>query len=87
MEICYVVLIISIIINIILIIGVRNLIKQTEQLEDNVLNIRDETRTKIENTLQQLRSIDIREVFEKDDEVGVTFTQLKNIIEELNKQL
>ena len=34
-----------------------------------------------------MRDIDNREVFEKDDEVGSTFQQLKNIIEDLNNEI
>lgn len=83
----YILLIISAIINIFLGIGVRNLLKQNEELEDTLVQVVEGTRNKIESTLQQMRDIDIREVFEKDDEVGATFEQLKNIIEELNEEL
>ena len=34
-----------------------------------------------------MKDIDIRQVFEKDDEVGATFEQLKNIIEDLNQEI
>ena len=50
---------ISVLVNIVLLIGVRNLLKQNEQLEDRVM----------------------------DDEVGVSFTEIKKIIEDLNKEL
>ena len=80
-------LIISGILNIVLGVGVRNLLKQNEELEDTLVEVIEGTRTKIENTLQQMRDIDNREVFEKDDEVGATFEQLKNIIEDLNQEL
>lgn len=87
MELIYILFIISVITNIVLGIGIRNLIKQNEELEDTLADVVDGTRIKIENTLQQMRDIDIREVFEKDDEVGSTFEQLKNIIEDLNQEL
>lgn len=70
-----------------LIIAIRNLLKQNEELEDTLVNVIAGTRIKIENALQQMRDIDNREVFEKDDEVGSTFEQLKNIIEDLNQEL
>lgn len=70
-----------------LIIAIRNLLKQNEELEDTLNDVIEGTRIKIENALQQMRDIDNREVFEKDDEVGSTFEQLKNIIEDLNEEL
>jgi len=78
---------ISIVANIILLVGFRNLIKQTEELEDSISNLKFDTITKVENALQQMRDIDNREVFEKDDEVGATFQQLKTIIEDLNNEI
>lgn len=87
MELVYTLLILSVILNIVLGIGIRNLIKQNEELEDTLTDVVEGTRIKIETTLQQMRDIDNREVFEKDDEVGATFEQLKNIIEDLNQEL
>lgn len=80
-------LIISGILNIILGIGVRNLLKQNEELEDTLTVVIQGTRVKVENALQHMRDIDTREAFEKDDEVGATFEQLKNIIEDLSGEL
>lgn len=87
MELVYTLLVLSVIFNIVLGIGIRNLIKQNEELEDTLADVIEGTRIKIETTLQQMRDIDNREVFEKDDEVGATFEQLKNIIEDLNQEL
>jgi hypothetical protein len=87
MEIIYILLIISVISNIVLSIGVRNLIKQNEELEDTIVTVVEGTRTRVETALQQMKDIDNRQVFEKDDEVGATFDQLKNIIEDLNQEL
>ena len=42
---------ISVVINIVLLIGVRNLLKQNEQLEDRVVNTIYSTRDKVENAL------------------------------------
>ena len=83
----YILLIISVIINILLSIGIRNLIKQNEELEDTLINVVEGTRTRVETALQEMKDIDIRQVFEKDDEVGATFEQLKNIIEDLNQEI
>jgi len=77
----------SIVLNLILLIGVRNLLRQNEQLEDRVIQITDETIEKVQSALDRMRDLDNREVFEKDDEVGVTFNELKKVVEDLNDQL
>lgn len=78
---------ISIILNLILLIGVRNLIRQNEQLEDRLVTLIDEVRTRVSSALENMRSLDNREVFEKDDEVGVSFDEIKKIIENLDNEL
>ena len=78
---------ISLVLNVIFIIGIRNLIKQNEEYEDIVINTKLEILNKVETALQQMRDLDNREVFEKDDEVGATFQQLKNIIVDLNNEI
>ena len=78
---------VSVLLNLILLIGVRNLLKQSEQLEDRLISSINEIRGRIENTLTSLRDIDNREVFEKDDEVGASFTELKKLIEDLNNEI
>jgi signal transduction histidine kinase len=82
----YIILSISLVVNIILGIGIRNLIKQNEELEDTIAQVILGTRTRVETALQQMKDIDTRQVFEKDDEVGATFDELKNIIEDLNNE-
>jgi len=78
---------ISVLLNIILLIGVRNLLKQNEQLEDRLVNLIGDVRTRVSTALENMRSIDNREMFEKDDEVGVSFQEIKKIIEELDNEL
>jgi hypothetical protein len=80
-------ILILILINIILLRGIRNLLKQNEQLEDRLLSTISSIRYKVETALNNMRQLDNREVFEKDDEVGATFTELKNIVEELNNEI
>jgi hypothetical protein len=87
MELIYILLVLSVILNIVLGIAIRNLLKQSEELEDTLINVVEGTRTRVEIALQEMKDIDIRQVFEKDDEVGATFEQLKNIIEDLNREL
>ena len=85
MEITYTILIISILVNIVLIFAVKNLINQTEELEDTLLETVDDVKLKVTNALNQLRDIDSKGSFESDDEVGGVFTEIKTIVENLNE--
>jgi hypothetical protein len=87
MELLQIGLGISIFINLILIYGIRNLIRQNEQLEDRVVNTIYETRDKVQDALEKMYQLDTKQAFEKDDEVGVTFDGLKKIVQELNEEL
>lgn len=78
-----IILLVSFLFNIILLIGVRNLLKQNEQFEDRLFEIG----SRIRNTLQKMRDIDESGVFEKDDEVGATFSELKKLTEDLNNEI
>jgi hypothetical protein len=78
-----IIILISLLLNLILLIGVRNLLKQNEQFEDTLIQVRG----RIANTLQKMRDLDNREVFEKDDEVGATFAELKKLTEDLNNEI
>ena len=78
---------ISVILNIILLIGVRNLLRQNEQLEDRLVQTVTYIRDRVNGALTEMRKLDNREAFEKDDEVGVKFDELKKIVEDLNNEL
>ncbi len=78
---------VSVILNIILLIGVRNLLKQNEQLEDRLIETITSVRNRIETSLENMRKLDNKQAFEKDDEVGVSFNEIKKIIEELNNEI
>ena len=78
---------VSAILNIILLIGVRNLLKQNEQLEDRLIETITSVRNKIEISLENMRRLDNKQAFEKDDEVGVSFDEIKKIVEDLNNQI
>ena len=80
-------LVVSVVINLTLLIGIRNLLKQNEQLEDRLIGTIKDTQSKVLTALEKMQEIDTRQAFEKDDEVGVTFDQLKKIVEDLNEQL
>ena len=77
---------ISVVINIVLLIGVRNLLKQNEQLEDRLINTIDTTRKKVEDALTNMQKLDNREAFEKDDESGTTFQLLNEVITQLKSE-
>lgn len=78
---------ISVILNLVLLIGVRNLLRQNEQLEDRLVTLVQDVRTRVSTALENMKSIDNREMFEKDDEVGITFNEIKKIVEELDNEL
>ena len=78
---------ISVVINIVLLIGVRNLLKQNEQLEDRLVKTTNDTIQSVGTALDKMRELDNREVFEKDDEVGVSFSEIKKIIETLYNKI
>ena len=80
-------LITSCVINLLFLIGVRNLLRQNEQLEDRLVGTIKDIQSKVITALEKMQEIDTRQAFEKDDEVGVTFDQLKKIVEDLNEQL
>ena len=83
----YIILLISIVLNITFTISIFNLLKQTEELEDTLIETTLEVKVKVSNALENLRNIDSRGSFESDDEVGATFTELKTIVENLNEIL
>ena len=78
---------ISVVLNIVLLIGVRNLLRQNEQLEDRLVDTVNQTSERIDSALAEMRKFDTKKAFEKDDEVGVTFDALKKIVEDLNTEI
>jgi hypothetical protein len=78
---------VSVILNLILLVGVRNLLRQNEQLEDRLIGTIISIRDRVGNSLNKMRELDTKEVFEKDDEVGVTFQEIKKVVEDLNNQI
>ena len=85
MEIIYIVLGASLVLNVALFIGVRNLLKQNEELEDTVLDTISDVKTKVSTALDALKDADLKGSFESDDEVGVVFKEMKEIVENLNE--
>jgi len=68
-------------------IFIRNLLKQTEQLDDIISTNKNTTIVKLSETLKNMRKIDERGVFEKDDEVGSAFSDINNLIKYLVESL
>ena len=66
---------------------IRNLLIQTEKLEDLVVSERMVTYMKVKDLLDKMREIDLRGAFESDDEVGSVFQDLKKLIEETKQRL
>jgi len=77
---------VSVILNIVLLVGIRNLLRQNEQLEDRLVGTVEVIRTRVSDALENMRRLDNKQVFEKDDEVGVTFDEMKKIVQDLNNQ-
>ena len=63
------------------------LIKQFENISIQMIDMNDDVNTTLEKMLEEMRQIDIRGSFESDDEVGVVFTELKDIIEKYQNNL
>jgi len=71
----------SIILNVILVYRGIRLVKNIEDLQDMVVDINEDVITSLETMEEEMKQIDIRGSFESDDEVGVVFNELKNVIE------
>jgi hypothetical protein len=76
-----------VVLNIVLLVGVRNLLRQNEQLEDTLVETNAFVKAKVQASLDRMRQLDYKQAFEKDDEVGASFTELKKVVEELNEDL
>jgi predicted PurR-regulated permease PerM len=70
--------------------AIFNLIKQTEQLEDQVsyyIDIVDAVREKVLDVQVQLKEIDIKGSFEADDEVGFVFKEIQELVDDLTNTI
>lgn len=63
---------------IVAVLGIINLLNKIDTYENFILDRQEAYK----NLLYRIREIDSKELFEKDDEVGVTFDEIKNEIEE-----
>jgi hypothetical protein len=69
--------------NVFLLITLKKSFNQIDILEDWIINFKNS----VESTFNKLKDVDNRGIFEKDDDVGFLFTDLKQIIESLNKKV
>ncbi len=72
---------ISVILNIILLYRGIRMVRAIEELQDMLVDTNEDVITALETMEEEMKQIDIRGSFESDDEVGVVFTELKDIIE------
>ena len=80
---------VSLILNIVLFIRAYSLVKQIEQLSDMISEyslMKDITGKTLESMLDEMKSIDLKGSFESDDEVGLVFNELKNLIEKYKNE-
>jgi hypothetical protein len=63
------------------------LVKQVEDAVNETDNVTNETLIVLERMLSEMKEIDIRGSFESDDEVGVVFNELKDIIQKYQNKL
>lgn len=77
----YIILGLSILLNIILLYRGYKLVEQIERYQQRYIDVEDDTIKTFESMLDEMREIDIRGSFESDDEVGVVFKELKDVIE------
>lgn len=76
-------LLISVLVNVFLILALKRSFYQIDILESWILEFRD----LLKNTYKKLKSIDERGMFEKDDDVGIIFEDIVNIITLTNKRI
>ncbi len=60
-----------------------NLLKKLEVYEDWV----NEFRTEIEQVYQRLKTVDDKNLFEKDDDVGFVFSEIVRVTKEFNDKI
>ena len=53
---------------------------------ETLLNWIEEYKNDVSSTLDQLKKVDDRQIFQKDDDVGFVFSEILKLIEKLNKR-
>lgn len=86
-TILYIIIVLLALTNIFFIVRGTQLVKQIEEIQTNYNDFSEDTISALETMLEEMRQIDIRGSFESDDEVGVVFNELKDIIEKYKNNL
>lgn len=76
-------LIVSVILNGALIYACFNMLRQNELLEDTL----EDFYSRLQQTLNTMRALDEKQMFEKDDEVGDVFSQIVDTVNDLRPLL
>jgi precorrin-6x reductase len=74
---------VSVVLNIVLLYGVRNLLKKNEQQEDvlaRYLDYMDSLSKTIEYIDEKLKKIDLKGTFQSDDEIGWFFREVQGML-------
>jgi len=77
----YIILGLSILLNIVLFYRGYRLVEQIERYQQRYIDVEDDAIQTFDKMLDEMRKLDIRGSFESDDEVGVVFKELKDVIE------
>jgi predicted PurR-regulated permease PerM len=83
----YIIIGVLVISNIFFIIRGTQLVRQIETIANDMDNLNELSIGTLENMMKEMKEIDIRGSFESDDEVGVVFKELKDIIEKYKNNL
>jgi len=83
----YIIVGVLVISNIFFIIRGTQLVRQIETIANDMDNLNELSIGTLENMMKEMKEIDIRGSFESDDEVGVVFNELKDIIEKYKNNL
>lgn len=78
-----VILAISLIINIFLLISIKKTFNQIDLLEEWIIDFQ----SLINKTYNKLKEIDERDMFEKDDDVGVIYSDILSIVKSVNDKV
>ena len=86
-TILYIIIVLLALTNIFFIVRGTQLVKQIEEIQRSYNDFSEDTISALETMLEEMRQIDIRGSFESDDEVGVVFNELKDVIEKYKNNL
>ena len=73
---------VSICVNVYFSMSVDRLYDRVETLSNWI----EEYKNDVSSTLEQLKKVDDRQIFQKDDDVGFVFSEILKLIEKLNKR-